>query len=829
MRGRELRWLPAALGCACATLVQASPDPEAAAPAPVPTVPVDTAPAEAPPADRSATTLDNIVVTARRRKENLADVPASLMVLDGEALNHAGLTLPTDLQERVPGLIVSVPNARLTSYTIRGLGSSSANDGIESSVGLFLDGIYLGRQGVSIFDLIDLDRVEVLRGPQGTLSGKNTTAGAINIVTKAPSQQHEVNAEVTGGYLNARLLRASSNDATDDGQYAGRVTGYLSQRDGTVDNAYNGARLNDRNKYGARAQGLWTFTGGTGRLIAEYAGSREDCCAFPLTAPVRKTVQNRDAYMEYTRLGTDPAQHLTDSDAPTRSKMHQESLSAEFNWDLAGGATLTSVGGWRNWYFLPLNDDATSLKLASTSTLNKHQQFSEELRLTQSVAAADIVGGVFYIHQRLRGLERVILGKDIGGWVFGGAIRDRSNASATQSNSGPALYAIIPPESLDGTTIDTNYFQRSDGVAGFGSIDWHLTDALDFTTGARYTHEWKEAAVDRHRYGGDPNASPLSNADAAGPALAAYPEFGEALGQDPENVTWKGILDDVAGGEYTRGNHMREGNWNAQLALSYAVSSFSRIYASTARGYKGGGINLGFTGTSIAPVFKPEQATSYELGAKLRLFDAVFLSAAVYDTSIKDYQALTFDNEQTLLRNPRQINLLNIGRVKLQGAELEGYGYLLPGLSARGGVAYNKAVMTSFPNAPNEVDGQNTRDLSGQRLYNAPTWSGNLGTEYKHFLPTGQELYVGVDWSARTGYWGTVEHGKASYIQGHTLTNARIGVRPLDKLWDAWVWSRNLLDADYVAAVYPLYGVGDYGAVPGDARTIGVTVRMELR
>jgi iron complex outermembrane recepter protein len=815
---------------ACAAQLAPAQDevPPAEATGALQTIPVEQPAGTAPEA---GVVLDDVVVTARRRKERAIDVPASMAVLDGDALGDAGLTLPTDIQERVAGLVVSVPNARLTSYTIRGLGSSSANDGIESSVGLFLDGIYLGRQGLSIFDLVDLDRVEVIRGPQGTLSGKNTTAGAINIVTKEPSTVYESHLEAVAGSFGAKLLRGSVNDGAENGRLSGRVTAYLSQRDGTVQNIYDGGHLNDRDKQGVRAQALGIFPGGTtGRFIAEYGGTHEACCAFPLTGPVRNAVVQRDAYMEYNRIGTDPTERRTDSDAPTKSDMRQRAISAEFNRDLGDRHTLTAVGGYRHWFFVPLNDDATSLKLASTSTLNRHEQYSQEIRLASHFDVVDSTVGFFWIRQRLRGLERVILGEDIVGWVFGGQIRERSNGDATEATTGPALYAVIPPESLDGMTVDTSYYQHSESAAIFGSFDWHLTDRLDLTTGLRYTQEWKKAAVDRHRYGGDPDASPLSAADPIGPAIdAAYPDLGEALGMDAQDASFKGVLDDVAGGEYARGDYYREADPSWQLALTWEMLDDVRVYAAAAQGFKGGGINLGFTGETITPTFRPERATSYEVGTKARLFDRAFVALTLYDTSIRDYQALTFDNENTLLPNPRQINLLNVGRVRLRGAELEGFGYALAGLVVRGGVAWSEAVTTDFPNAPNEDSRANDKDLSGERLYNAPEWSGNVGAEYKVLFDSGQEAYGGLDWSFRSSYWGTVEHGRASLIDGYDLGNLRAGLRAPDRFWDVSVWSRNILDKDYIAAVYPLYGVGDYGAVPADPRTFGITLRMELR
>jgi iron complex outermembrane receptor protein len=793
----------------------------------------------APPDQAEKAVLGEVVVTARKKKERAQDVPISLSVLDGRALAEANLTLPTDLQERAPGLLVSVPNARLTSYTIRGLGSSSANDGIESSVGLFLDGVYLGRQGLSIFDLIDLDRVEILRGPQGTLFGKNTTAGAISIVTKAPTFDRETRVEGTLGSLDGRQLRAGYNDALIEGTLAARISGYWTEREGTIDNIDNGEKLNDRAKRGLRGQLFWIpGLNVTARFIAEYGFVNEHCCSFPLTAPVRPAVQNRDAYMEYHRVGTDYRERRTDSDAPTRSDMRQKALSGEINWEFSDRHKLTSITGWRDWFFLPLNDDATSLELASTSTLNQHRQVSQELRLASDFGFVDLVTGLYFLRQDLHGLERVILGRDLVGWVFGGLIRERV-PFATESNTGPLLYTFIPRETLDGMTIDTQYGQLSTSAATFASANWHLTERLDLTTGLRYTYEWKSGDVVRHRYGGNPEASPLSTADPILPILdEQFPVLADILGSDLQSFGFNGIVDDVAGGEYARSNKLQEGNYSGQIALSFKLTRDALVYGSVTRGYKGGGINLGFTGETIPPTFRPEEATSYEIGAKARLFKRMAASLALYHTDVKDYQALTFDEEDTLLQNPRQINLLNVGSVRLRGVELEGYGYALPGLMLRGGAAFTDAITVEFPNAPNEdrqagfgpVEGMNLfKDLSGEVLYNAPRWTATAGAEYSYFFGNGLQPFAALDYSYRTGYWGTVEHGRASYIDGYDIVNARLGLRRSDRLWDVSLWMRNALDRDYVATVYPLYGVGDYGAIPADARTVGATLRVELR
>jgi len=806
-------------GACLLTLLWPAMAPAQEEPAPLATIAL---PEEAPPAPAVEARADDgmelqtIVVTARRREERALDVPISMTVLDGASLGEAGLTLATDIQERVPALVVSSTNTRLTQYTIRGLGSTSMNDGMESSVGLFLDGVYLGRQGLSMFDLVDLDRVEVLRGPQGTLFGKNTTAGAVSIVTKLPSHTFNAALEGTYGDYDLRQVRGTvTGEIFGDETLAGRLTGYYTGREGLIDNRYGGD-LNNRNKYGLRGQLLWT-PGETvsGRFIAEYAHAHERCCVYPLMV-YRDKVRARDEFMEYERVNTDPYARVADSDTRTDSLVEQAAVSAEFNWDISEQARLTSITAYRDWWFTPTSDDATSLSLVpETGTLNAQHQFSQELRLSTSSERFDSVFGIYYLRQHINSFERNVLGSDLIGWTFGGLIRQNLLPFATETTLGPVLYTAIPRRTLDGMTIRTRAYQVSDSAAAFGSIDWRLSEKLQLTTGLRYTHEWKDAAVERNRRGGCPNCTVLT---------AVSPIF-QALGL--QDLTIDGLLDSIAGGEYARTSRYDEGNWSGQIALNYRWTPNTLGYVSVARGYKSGGINLGVTGASVKPTFDPESATSYEIGAKAQLGRRAQLGLAIYHTDVRDYQALTFDEESTLIPNPRQVNLLNVGKVRLRGAELEGQALLARGLALRAGAAYTQAISVEFPDAPDENAGANTKDLSGKDLYNAPRWTATAGLEYSHSLWS-SEVYGGLDYAFRSGYWATVEHGEGSYVHSYGLTNVRVGLRSDTQRWDVSAWVRNLFDKDYLAAVFALYGVGDYGATAADPRTYGVTVRLNF-
>lgn len=772
----------------------------------------------------SGAQLDEIVVTARRREERAIDVPVSMIVVGGDALAEAGAFRPQDIQQRTPGLTVSVPSPRLAQYTIRGLGSSSQNDGMESSVGLFLDGVYLGRQGLSMFDLVDLERIEVLRGPQGTLFGKNTTAGALNIVTRKPTDTFEALAETSLGDTGWHQARGSvSGPLLSD--LSGRLSGYATQKDGSYDNRYGGERLNDQHRAGARGQLLWTPTPAlSARLIAEYGSQDERCCVYPLIV-YRDEVRARDEYMEYERVTRDPYARITDSDTVTRSRVHQRALSAELNWDLDDEQRVVSISAYRHWQAVPTSDDATSLDLVpETGVANDHQQFSQELRLHSRFESFDSTLGLYYLYQHLRGDERNVFGRDLVGWSFGGLIRELV-PFATESNTGPLLYAIMPPETLDGMRLDTDTFQISHSAASFISVDWHLSDRLDLTTGFRYTYEWKQGGVTRERSGGCADCTALSVVNPVSTLL------GTLLGQDLSALSTDGLLDAIVGGDYDRRTKRHEGNWSGQLALRYELTPQLNTYASITRGYKGGGINLGATGDAVKPTFKPEKATAYETGLKSAWFDQRLSSSlALYQTDVIDYQALTFDDTETVLGSARQLNLLNVGRVRLRGVEADATALPWPQLRLRAAGAYNRAVSLDFPNAPNEDSRANDKDLSGKTLYNAPRWILSAGLEPRASLARSLQLYAGVDYYYRSGAWATVEQGAGSYIDAYDLLNARIGLRRNDESdsprWDVSLWMRNLLDEHYLSSVYALYGVGEYGGTAGDERSYGVTLRL---
>lgn len=760
-----------------------------------------------------------IVITARRLEESAQDVPISVVNVTGKTLEQAGITTAQELQQVVAGLQVAVPNPRLAQFTLRGLGSSSFNEGLESSVALFMDGVYLGRQSMSIGDLIDIERVEVARGPQGTLFGKNATAGTIHVITQKPQFSAQSLLDVTAGSAGTLQLRATATGPVSD-TVALRLTGWHNQRDGLLENRFNGELYNDRNRDGLRGQLLWVPNSKLStRVIAEYSSVDELCCGFPLKGEPSASIRASDEYVFYDRVSGNPFDRIADLNVRPRSQAEQYALSSETQWDFALRHRLVSLTAYRDFRFQPLSEDNTSLDLVQGGTRSGNEQLSQELRIDSRWRAAESVLGLYFLDQTTSGAEYALLGQDLTQWVFGGLIRQRL-PFADRNNTGFLLNALIPPETLAGMQVDTPFKQRAMSLGGFGSLNWHATDQLDLTAGLRYTQEWKNTEVSRARSGGNPEASPLALTNNLAP-------LGQLLGVNLNGLTFNQLLDDTVGGEFQRKLDLEEGALSGHAGLSWRWTPSVMTYLTYSRGVKSGGVNLGVTGESVKPTFKPEVVDSIELGVKSLLWsDRLLLNLATYHTIVQDYQALTFDESPTFLANPRLNNLLNVGKVTLTGADLDMQWALPQRLDLRAGVSYNRAITEEFSNAPDEDSLENTRDLSGQPLANAPRWSGNVGLNKQWPLAGGYAAYLALDYHYRSRFNATIERSRNSFVEAYGVAGARLGISA-DAGWDASLWVRNLFNEDYVAATLALYGVGAYGAYAGEPRFIGGTLRLK--
>lgn len=747
--------------------------------------------------------LDDMTVTADADSSLHEDARRGVVLVEGEAVERPGGHAPSLLEQRVPGLVLSGHNARDIGFGMRGYGATAFNDGLEGSVGVFVDGVYLGRQGMALGDWLDIERVEVLRGPQNTAFGKNSSAGALNIVTRPPSPEFEARGETSVGSRGLRQHRGSFSGPLEDGVLAGRLSVFHTERDALVENRYSGAGLNDKDQQGLRGQLLWTPTEAfSARLVGEH-GRADDSGSVLMASHYSDQTRRRAAFVGYDLPATDPKKREVQHDAPTGSRVSQDAVSLELNWALAPTMQLTSISAHRDWTYLSKRDgDSTPLRVAEGNVDLRHRQFSQELRLSGSVGPRlDYSTGAYYLSQDARRETAVRFGDDAAAWFVGDRLDEIEQLFGIRFQNP----AQIPTSLLNGASQRYAGAQESESRAVFGALAWRPVERVELKGGLRYGREHKQGWMSREL------------ADLA--SLNGLPPVIQGGGQ---------LLRQIAlGGAYYRRDSIEERHLTGELGFRYQFSDAVTGRAGWSRGYRTGGINFDVVGPTAAPTFGSERATSFELGLESRFWDdRARAGLTLYQTDVDDYQALTYSPPATLFAPPLRDNLINVGAVRLRGIELDSAWRVHPRTDLRLGVAWSDARYGAFRNAPCPPgEGQWVCDLSGKRLYNAPEWNVSTGLDYWQPLVPGLESFGGVDYSFRSGYYGTLEGGEGSYQPSYGLTHLRFGLRRSDRGWEVEGWVRNLFDRHSVSAVYALLGAGDYGVLTGEPRMAGMTVR----
>ena len=750
----------------------------------------------------------DIVVTARHRQESAQKVPIALSVVGADTLAKRGDYTIAQIQQIVPSLRLVATNPRNASINIRGLGANSsiANDGLENGVGVYLDGVYYARPGQSQFDLIDLDRVEVLRGPQGTLFGKNTTAGAINITTRAPSFTPEVEAQGEIGNYRYSQIRAAVSGPIVDGLVAGRLSISNTSRGGFLTNVTTGRKQQDYDNFSVRGQLLFTPTPDLNiRLIGDYSNLRQECCMQVLDGVVTTradgtTIANnfmiRAARSGYTVRPFDAFSRTTDANSPIQANMVTGGLSAQVDWQVASDISLTSITAWRKWDWHPKNDpDYIALPIWTVGQVDNYQsQFSQELRLSSTgQKTIDWQVGLYYFHQKIVGEGLFSYGSSAAAW----------NRPATSPYS-----AALWTTALDGFTAVSRDDPRTDSYAAFGQATWHISDALSLTGGLRYTHEKKVGSFTQSQVGGQ-SIDGLSTADQAA-VLSIRNQFyptADYIARDKDN------------------------SLSGLATLSWQIDPDVLAYASYSRGNKSGGLNLTNLPSGVTAVVQPERVDNYEVGLKSQFFDrALTVNLAGFWTQVRNYQTSII--EQTSATVSRTY-IANIPSVRSRGFEADAQWRVSPLASFSGSVAYTDATYRSFANAPAPLETANLNlgiaELSGQTLPGVAKWAFNVGTDARQPLGGGDvALYAHADYSYRSKATSVTLVNNSIYgqIPAYGLVNGRIGISREDGRWDLSFFVRNLFDKDYFLSRTP-QATGLITAVIGEPRTLGLTLRTK--
>ncbi|KAA9040850.1 TonB-dependent receptor [Ginsengibacter hankyongi] len=749
---------------------------------------------------------DTIIITARRRKEVLQDVPIPISVVGGKQIDEAGDFNVNRVKELVPSVQLYSSNPRNTGLNIRGLGSpfGLTNDGLDPGVGFYVDGVYYARPAAATLDFIDIERIEVLRGPQGTLFGKNTTSGAFNITSRKPSFTPGANFEVSYGnygYVQAKSSITGPLSKT----LAGRFSFSGTQRDGVIENVNSGKYLNDINNLGFHGQLLFKASGNTSITLSGDASRQRPDGYAQVIAGVVKT--NRPAYrqfsaiiadLDYTLPSSNPFDRLIDQDTPWKSDNDLGGASVNIDTK-AGPGTLTSTTSWRYWNWNSSNDrDFTGLQaLKKSQNPSKHHQWSQEVRYAGDLSShLGGVAGLFLLGQEVTTNGNEESGKDQ--WRF-------VQSSTSDLWKTPGLF--------DGYGALTNSTIKSLSAAAFVNIDWKISDVLHVLPGIRFNYDKKAVTYNRSTYGG------LQTADSALIKLqqGVYSNQSFATSADENNVTY-------------------------QVTAAYKPNDHINVFAAYSTSYKPIGVNVGglpvINGQPALDlaVIKPEKVKDYEIGIKTTLSASFTLNLTLYNTDITDYQA----NVQSPQLGVNRGYLANAEKVNVKGVELDAGITAGRHFSFYGAGTYTDGKYVKFTNAPLPLeetgltkDGVQVafKDISGGRLPGISKWAGSLGGEFTTpaaFLGKAGKFFLALDGYYRSSFSSSPSPSAFLNVDGYTLLNGRLGFRAANGL-SLFVWGRNLFNKNYFEQLLPAGGnAGQYAGVPGDPRTYGVTLRYSL-
>ncbi|EMS33696.1 TonB-dependent receptor [Mariniradius saccharolyticus AK6] len=747
--------------------------------------------------------LAEVMVTSRRRQEEIQAVPIPITVVGGALLEETQAFNVNRLKELVPSVQLYTSNPRNTTLNIRGLGSTFGltNDGIDPGVGFYVDGVYYARPAVTTLDFIDIDQIEVLRGPQGTLFGKNTTAGAFNISTRRPRFQNDATVESSFGNYGFIQTKGSVTGPLSK-TMAARLSFSGTTRDGLVYNEATQKNTNTLNNLGVRGQLLFVPSSKLEILLAADATrQRPDGYAQVVAgvvqtkrAPFRQFDQII-AEFDYQLPTTNPFDRVIDHDTPWRSNNDIGGVSLNIDAEVGGG-TLTSTSAWRYWNWGPSNDrDFTGLQaLALSQAPSRHDQWSQEIRYAGDFnSKLSGVIGVFGLWQNLKTSPYHTEESGIHQWRF------------VQNNQNPLWRT---PGLLDGYGIRTTSVLESFGGAVFGQLDWEVFDKFHVLPGLRWNYDEKSVVYDRETYGG------LQTTD---PALLALKN---SVYNDQDFIV-----------------DVDESNFSGQITLSYRPNERINAFGTYSSSYKPVGVNLGGlpreNGRTMIELARiaPEEVYHYEFGLKTSPTKNTTLNLVYHNTDIKNYQTLVQTPDLSVNRG----YLANAEEVNVNGLELDANWRALKNLSFFGALAYTDAKYVKFTNAPvplEEVGGETYKDISGGRLPGVSKWAGSFGTEWSstkgRFLGLSGEYFIGSELFFRSEFSSSPSPSEFMNIDGYALVNARTGFRASSGL-SFFVWSRNLFDAQYFEQLLPGAGnSGQYAAVLGDPRTFGFTVRFNI-
>jgi iron complex outermembrane recepter protein len=767
---------------------------------------VSATPAFAQDADDTAKS-NEIVVTAQKREEKLQDVPLAISVIGGEQLaNNGGVSLE-NAQYLVPSLNFRKSGTTLNqALFLRGVGTINFSIAAEPSVAAVLDGVVLSRAGEGFTDLFDVERIEVLRGPQGTLFGKNASAGVVSIVTKRPTA--DFGGTVEASYFSKSEYRGRATVNLPLGEHLrSRFTGYYGEYDGNISNLTTGTKVNGYKHYGVRGA-IEADLGETVTLTlrGDYRKANDDCCA-----EIIGTTPSNAAALALAGTGID-------ADRTRSIRQNLVTSTKEKSWGIAlqadievGNHSLTSITSYRGWDNTEIRDgDWLDRPYVGLNQLHDNgpqtsKTFSQEVRIASPT-------GNF--------LEYVI------GGYYSKADSDRTFARSVVTCSASTLPAVVagltPCSTAPGVSTITTPFGSADfgssfkNLSVFGQATLNLSDNLRFIGGLRYTHDQLGVNHIRRTTLAGPGIQPSFDAGVYNNgALAVLPATGFLAGA-PNGIPFR---------TGTKAN-----NLSGKAGVQFDLSDNNMAYVTYTRGYKGPAYNIFYNLTTIGTgVIAPETVNAYEAGLKNTFLDgALTLNIAAYYAKYKNYQA----NSPDFVAGVRTTRLTNAGTVSTRGVEIDFLMRPAPNFTVSGGIAYNKARVEDFRLPP----GADATQLiaKGTPLANAPEW----------------KMALGADWTLETGGFANIQFGgqmamqsdqiyelsfnpavrRGSTVDGYATVDLSAALVDAGDKWKVTAQVKNLFDKSFASSIV---SGGPGGAfryiIPREAdRYFGVTAKLNF-
>jgi len=725
----------------------------------------------------NAATLEEIVVTAQQRAESLQDVPVSVAAVTAKKISDSGIVDLQGLSELVPNFSINETGIS-TTVTIRGI-SSGINSGFEQSVGMYNDGIFYGRDQLARVPMIDMERVEVLRGPQGILFGKNSIAGAVSQISAKPTDEFEgsVTALYEPDHGETDLRMVLSGPLTDN--LSGRLAVMTRELDGYVKNTELGVDEQNEDEQVVRATLRWDVNDS---VTATLKSSQSTFDVLGRNMEVYQSFGHLEALNSVYNSPTAPwsvdteLNYIADNNGHfSNNEVNNSTLTVDWNLE---GLTLTSVTGYVDYEFTESCDcDFTGAPVFDAGRQEEYQQLSQEFRLTSDLGSNfDYIAGLFFQDTDLTYADQIQL-------------PDPTVVNTALGLLGAGALQPFAP----GSSTDRTFNQEGEVIALFAQGTWSVSEALRLTVGGRYTEEKKDAnRQQRHK----------ANATFGG-------QYMPAVTADPVSGAYNVLYGIFAIEAYDQINgKLDDSSFSPVVTMEWDANPDTMVYATWTKGYKSGGFDARSNGHPDASVnnglksgaaitgsweFANEEATSVELGSKMSLADgAAELSVAWYMTDYTDLQVSQFDG--TL-----GFNVTNAGEAKVKGIEADGRWALTDNITLTGSVAYLDFNYEKFPNSQcyfqqEDTDGDKLCDAGGKRKEFTPELQANLGAAWASEMSNGLELNASLDVSFMDEYLYAANLDPRSKQDAYSMVNARIALAGSEGAWELALLGRNLTD-----------------------------------